>query len=347
MRTLSASLFEKRTRGFPFLLGVLVSVAPSFAAEGPAKSKLEDHLKQLQYDAIPFKMHEGNKPVIKGELGNGKKTVFLMDTGWGMTTLNTKTAAQLKTLGQLGVEIEDSMMGRLTNPAIVLVEDLKLGRARFLNQPARVEKLRMDFLSLAYEGILGCDFFCRNFCLIDCIAGRLYVRASKRSAQQSEVLETSLRRSGYVEVPARPKLPLIIGAKANEKPVNLLVDTGGFVSVLDDSQVARLSLRFVKDQRRDMIPDDLGGRMIGMGKIGAHEFRVTKLKTFEVGSREWRNTSFGVGSLKSWRLEEAAAPEEDLHGILGMDLLVSHEALIDFSSLKVWLRPESKSPAKK
>jgi len=53
--------------------GVAFSWAPGVRgarsrSDGPAKSKLEDYLKQFQYEAIPFKLNEGNKPDYQGEL---------------------------------------------------------------------------------------------------------------------------------------------------------------------------------------------------------------------------------------------------------------------------------------
>jgi len=64
-----------------------------------------------------------------------------------------------------------------------------------------------------------------------------------------------------------------------------------------------------------MIPNDLGGQMVGFGKNRRAPLQGDQAqKHLEVGSREWKDTSFGVGSLKSWRLEEAAEPGEDCMG---------------------------------
>src|SRR5215471_17951775 len=104
----------------------------------PAKGNLESYLQHLGYVGIGFKRNLANQPLIDGELG-GKKLVFLVDTGWGFTSLETATARGCKTLGQLGVTLEDQALGVLTNASLVLMDKFVLGQAEFFNQPARAQ----------------------------------------------------------------------------------------------------------------------------------------------------------------------------------------------------------------
>src|SRR5882762_5216412 len=159
------------------------AVAPQtgLAADSSTPVSLEEFLKRLGYGSVPFKSDAHNRLRVDADLGNGKKRILFVDTGWRVTMLNEKSARGLKTLGELGVDLKDPYLGQVTNSSFVLVEKLMLGRAQFANQPARVGKHRMDYTQLPFDGVLGVDFLLRNFCLIDLSARRLYFRGSEPS----------------------------------------------------------------------------------------------------------------------------------------------------------------------
>lgn len=313
----------------------------ALAADRPASS-LDDYLKKLGYEGIAFKNTEDNKSSVQGEI-NGKKRGFIVDTGWGLTTLNKTTARDCKTPAEMGVALEDSILGTITNSSIVIMEKLVLGRAQFLNQPADVMKLKMDFIGFEYDGILGCDFFLRNFCLIDCGGRRLYVRAARPSEQQSNALAQTLRQSGFGEVPLRQKGFLTLEAIINEQSVVLAVDTGSFASVLDQRLVKPLRLSLVKEGATgSYIKEDLSAEVIGVGGIGAHKLRVATLKQLKIGPRTWQNVHFGVADLGAWGVGKPGTPGEHVQGWFAAEMLASHGALIDFASGTLWFCPEKK-----
>jgi len=268
-----------------------------------------------------------------------------VDTGWGLTCLNQANARGCKTPAEMGTALEDSFLGTITNSSVVIMTKLELGRAQFLNQPATVEKLQMDFVPVGYDGILGCDFFLRNFCLIDCFARRLYVRATRPSEEQSRALEQTLRQSGFgAAIFSQERLVPTIEAHINEQQVLLAVDTGSTVSMLDERLVKALSLSMVKQETTGaLVKDDLTAKAIGYGKVGAHKLRVTTLKQLQIGARTWQNVHIGVANLKDWGIGERGNPAEDLQGMLGAEMLATHGALIDFASNTLWFRPEKKS----
>src|SRR5262249_7887812 len=109
-------------------------------ASQPTAGGLDSYLGQLGFEGVPFKQNERNQPLIEAEIGT-KRQVFLVDTGCGMTILTPACAAGLKTLGELGVTLDDSALGPITNSSIALIDKLVLGRGQFINQPAWVQKL--------------------------------------------------------------------------------------------------------------------------------------------------------------------------------------------------------------
>jgi predicted aspartyl protease len=270
-----------------------------------------------------------------------KKRVFLVDTGWGRTALNEATARGLKSLGELGLKLDDTFWGTLADPSIVLMDKLRIGPAQFLNQPARVRKLRMDFVSVRFDGILGCDFLFRNFCLIDCVGRRLYVRGSKPAEDVTSAIETSFRRSGFTEVPIVMGHGLTIDAKVNDELLKMIVDTGSDFTVLDSEFAKRLGLSPLK--RDDpalgsLIKDDLSAYLVGVGTIGAHKLRVVTLKQLEVGALQWTNVHVGVVDLKKWESADSRTKGRVVQGLLGREILTTRGALIDCHSRKLWFQ---------
>ncbi len=328
--------------------GLAILAAQSVVgADQPGKPTLDNFLKQSRYAAIEFKLSERNKPLVKGDLDGGKKLTFMVDTGSTMTRLNNGSTSGLKTLGELGVELDDSLLGRVSDPSIVLMKHLTLGNAQFLNQPALVEDITLDYRTIPYQGIIGADFFFRNFCIFDFYSRRLYVRGGARTLEESKAVEQTFRSSNLIDVPVRSsshyKGWLLIEAKVNGKPVPFLVDSGSNISLVDKSQTDRLALEFIRENRPStgsLIPESVGGLFVGAGKIGARKIRVVRFQTFEIGSGTWQKVNFAVGDLTDFGLTKERVHGEVVQGILGIDQLTAHGMLIDYSNRKLWMRPE-------
>lgn len=331
-----------------FLPLFVVGAAPAVLASDVHKTgDLGQYLASLGYASVPFKKTDRDQPLIEVELA-GRRHIFLADTGCSMTTLQPVAAAGLKTLGQLGVTLEDSFLGTITNSNVALMSNLQVGPAQLFNQPAQVEKLDMDFVRLAHDGILGLDFFFRNFCLIDCHGRKLYLRAKQPSEQLSSAFQESLHRSGFIDVPLQGMGLIAIESKINGENVRLLVDTGDSISVLDQQLAARLHLRSVKSDEPangSLSRPEVKGNLVGFNQIGTHDTRIALLDSFQIGEKEWKNLSYGVTNLKAWKLLDEADPKKGLQGIFGQELLAANGALIDFANRKLWL-PLGKHPAK-
>ncbi len=265
-------------------------------ADKQFRPALEVYLKRIGYEAIAVKRDEHNKLLARGEL-NGKERTFLVDTGCSVSTLDRGVARKLKTLGEADVVLKDSLLGKVTNQSVALM-DLKLGRATFTNQPAAVRTLDISGHSVG-DGLLGCDFLFRNYCLIDCLDCRLYARGTALSPEARSEFD------------------------------RLLVDTGSPWSALDRSQIKPLGLR----------PYETRVKIAGIGKIGAHWLDVAKLKSLQLGDLVLGNVDFGVAKLEDWKIGESGTPWSDVQGILGAELLVLNAALIDCRQLKLWLQP--------
>lgn len=303
---------------------------------------LESYLKQLGYQGVDFEKTEDPQSFVDASLSNGGRPRLLVDTGWGFSSLTPRAARGLKRLAESGTHLKDPVLGTITNEDVVLIDKLVLrGGARFSNQPFRVRDIKVDFVTLPFDGVLGLDFLLRNFCLIDCWKHRLYVRASALSGANAAVMDQSLRLSGFTEVSLSSGDMLNVSAELNGHPLHLLVDTGAQDNMLDDSQVRELGLRLVHysaPSTGSFIESEATLAIVGTGAIGLHQAKVTRVDTFQLGTRQWKNVSFAVTDLKAWGIAAPGTHRADVKGFLSQAFLITHGALIDVSHRKLWLR---------
>jgi len=305
---------------------LLASAVPS--AEPSRKPSLEDYLQKLGYGVIPLERTKENKLFVRAEL-NGKSHALMVDTGWSVTALDSSLAGKFKTPKELGVSLEDSVLGTLDNEKIVLLQ-LKLGAARFENQPAEPTSLKAQGQGIS--GVLGCDFMIRNHAILDCAAKRLYVRAGKLSPDLQEVLKKTLSNSGYhlARLKRSQDLVPICSVRINETPVDLIVDSGGVWTLIDDSTARKLKLRLSRT----------GYWIEGVKRGMRSEILTTPVKNITVDGAQLplRGILVGVGDLKSWTEENSTHAAE---GILGAELLAQSSALIDFQATNMWFVPDA------
>lgn len=334
-------IFRPRGIGFrPIQAGLIAIAAALFAvpsgidAGEAVVSTLQSYIQRLGYEPIPLRLLGGNHLFVHGLVGDQKRT-FLVDTGWTWTTLDRAVARNFKSLAELGMKLEDSYVGTVTNADVVVVESLTLGRARFLNQPVRSRNLSGGVRA---DGVLGCDFLYRNYCVIDFVNRQLYVRGSTPSKDAQAALAETLGRSGFNEIPLKRSRGLAPTCEAvgNGVSLTLLVDTGSAWSVLDDSQVKPLHLKLLRDSQ-------LRARIGGVGKIGAHPIHYTTLSTLQLNALTLDNVEFGVADLASWGIGDNDKSDSQIDGILGGFTLAQHNAVIDCRGKRLWLvKKESK-----
>jgi hypothetical protein len=216
------------------------------------------------------------------------------------------------------------------------MDKLTLGQAEFLNQPAELTKVDMDFVQMSFQGVLGFDFLTRNFALIDCAGHRVYIRGEKPSAEVSNALAETLSRSGFTNISVRGDAYFIIAGNINGRSVDMLVDTGASLSLIDQSQFKRLGLQTVKqDKIGSYIPVDPDLASVGFRGIGAHKTKIVKLNSIEIAGVSWPTVYFGMADLSAWQ-PGSETNENAIRIVLGPDSLAPEDVLIDFASRKLW-----------
>ena len=88
----------------------------------------------------------------------------MVDTGCSVSAVDRRLLKGARTLGELGIAIQDSLLGRIDRESIYLGKRLALGKAEFFNQPL-----------VELDGLLGVDHLFAFGALIDCRRRQLWV----------------------------------------------------------------------------------------------------------------------------------------------------------------------------
>jgi predicted aspartyl protease len=288
-------------------------------AERPARVSVPKQFARLGYEPIELQRTGENHLFLFGKL-NGRRRSVLVDSGWSFTTISTNTARRLPSPRGVGAN----------EPPAVLIEELKLGRHSFSNQPARVEHMVFNRQAASFEVVLGCDFLRRHFAVIDCLNRRLYVRSGAPTEQEQLQLEGMLHENAFKAVTLDLKNPLAITCptRVNDRPVEMLVDTGAVWSTLDVRQLDRLGLRAWPTL----------AKISGVGRTGTRGVGVAEATMFALGNVPMKDANFALMDLSDWGLAAPGKELSEVQGILGGTELVANGALIDCHRLKLWVK---------
>jgi predicted aspartyl protease len=274
---------------------------------------------------------KGNHFVLSADVQNKKRTLCV-DTGCTVTSLSPAVSKGLKTPEQLGIKLQDSVLEGIPGDEVVLIPELKFGNARFPNQYAVVQKL-----GLADDGLLGIDFLHRQFALFDCADAKLYVRSKPPPEESTAALERTLIKNGFICVPLKETKALVMTCEAeiNGNKVTLLVDTGGVFTLLDDKTATRCGLRW---EQTDITVG-------GITRIGRTRIWSATPDSFKLAGHRinLRGLAIGGAEMKNWDIGNRTNLEE-VHGVLGADLLTVCLSLIDIPGKKLWILPDPAPP---
>jgi predicted aspartyl protease len=306
----------------PLVKLLTVFQSPGYAAEPQPDSSIESYLKRLGYAPIVLERDDKNMLFLRTTF-KGKKQRTTLDTGASVTLIDQRLAPDLKRVEQL----EDSYLGIIRGPDLVILESLKLGDVEFKDQPAFLAKMAPE---LGDRCILGCDFLARNNAIIDCFRRRLYIRAEAPPPQIRAALGESLGRSGCAAVRTElsPGQPLCCAALVNGAETKMVVDTGASYNMLDATWARQQKLALTHTY----------ARVMGQGDIGSHEMQLTQARSLQLGEIILPNIYFGVSDLEAWGLSNRGKWMPEAKGLLGADTLAGNGALIDFATMQIWLR---------
>ncbi len=278
--------------------------------------------------------------IVNGRI-DGKRARFLVDTGFTFNAVETNRATRLP-------RVSGPEQAALTPPGyppgsfqFVRLDHFELEGRPFPAEVAIVTRWWQQGMSLprmpivGMKGVLDCDailgvpFLQNHRAVID--YGQppgLFVRDAARSAVETKEIEESFRLSGFAPVVPiyLPPGKWLVAARVNDRLVSLLVDTGGYRTVLDRSLAQELGVKIRSSV--DWMQGGVEGR-----SSSATDVRIPRL---ELGESVFTNLTISVADLAPWNLSPGQQSLLLPRGILGSDLLTATRAVLDCEAPRIW-----------
>jgi predicted aspartyl protease len=329
---------------------LLISVVLGFAT-GEAKT-ITEFLQERGYEPVKLQRLHANHLLASAHIGPSNVRC-LIDTGASLTAVDKRLAASWPKVERLEGALRDIFGKDVSGREVVLMRNLEIGRCAFPDQPVAALELRPDFREdqprtgtliprkyerLDFEIILGLDFLRRHHGLIDCHAATLYIRPDAAPEALAATIEESFRRSGYsiIALKRNGLSHLGVDGSIGGRPVQMLIDTGAWVTTLDRTEAKTLGLK-VKD---------LSAEAVGASGARADLDMVT-LGTLKIGNYDVPPVRVGVVNLPRGSGDTKTPDGVKWVGLLGPEVLAFNGALIDCHAAKMYLKPMEQPLGKK
>lgn len=281
--------------------------------------------------------------LIMPAMVNGQAANFLLDTGVDLSFLQADRAQRLG-LQRLG---RDTFQSGQTFPLAEARElragGVDLGQAEFaLYQPSQLGGPVPGVAGRAADGLLGLNLLRRNRAVINCRTKQIFFKTDP--ARRLD-LNGATRGLGFTRIPisenARGYLsvPCSIGNRAGV----LILDTGAFLTGLDDETARRLELkrtpsrataRGLDGRTRPIELAQVNDLRIGSVAIAPQKLIVTDVFAAQKTAR----TFTGIRTLEFYTVRDSPRPREIVFGLLGNELLDQRRAIIDLESMALFLK---------
>lgn len=313
---------------------ILAAGALSSVAHGTvALSALDQYAVSHGYAGAQFVQFQNTYrlPII----ANGKAGDLTIDTG-APTSVIYKAS-----LNKFGLTPKDTdivvhgVFGKGSEKVgFVTIQKLAMGNCTLMNvKAAAISDPESGGLYRAYgasDGLFGLREMVRYGAVLDLANRLLLVHPGGPAKGISPGIRSLLASQGYTPIDlAIVEDHLRVGAMVNGTPCHLIVDTGAFLTTLDQ--------QFARKAR-------IGGYNSGQYAHGfgvkARPIQVAQFPEFKVGDFMIRNASVTISDLDPELLgrdEKSRAT-----GLLGAEYLGLHGAIIDLNSSTLYLRPKTK-----
>ncbi len=316
------------------IIFILAAAALSSVAHGAvALSALDQYLVAHGYAGAQFVQFQNTYrlPVI----ANGKAGDLTIDTGAPTSIIYTSNLSKFGLASKnTGIAVHGVFGKGTENVGMTTIPKLAMGNCTLLNVKAAViSDPGSGGLYRTYgmsDGLFGLREMARYGAVLDLANHLLLVHPGGPAKEVSPGIRSLLTSQGYTPI----DLEIVAGhlrvpATVNGTPCHLIVDTGAFLTTLDQ--------QFARTAR-------IGGYNSGVYAHGfgtkARPIQVSQFPEFKVGDFMIRNASVTISDLDPELLGKDEKSRAS--GLLGAEYLGLHGAIIDLNSITLYLRPKAK-----
>ncbi len=319
---------SKRTLAF-----VLLAIAP-MAILGAVKSPPATRVPG--YRAVPVRYGPMNKMIMSVRI-NGQPATLLVDTGSNQLILDAEAADLFgvrPSQRAQAVARQTFQAFRYIRYAQINGELLPVGfvqnvSAGGMNFGSSLVTLRGSSHSGSgtgvghVDGMLGLDVLLRHKALINCRTKFVFFKLDQRRRIN---LGSAAASEKFTRIPIQREEngALTVPCSVRGQPTRLLVDTGAFVTILDESLVKSVGLATE--------PTRISAQF---ARGTAKRISAAKIDDLNIGAFKVPPDKFGVASLPQFALQQGSSK---IAGVLGMDTLYSCHAIIDLDSMSLFLK---------
>jgi hypothetical protein len=248
---------------------------------------------------------------------NGRSAALVIDTGSPVTALDRKN------VGGYAVKEDETLLG-LNSPMGHSREHVGCGfpNIELANVVLSKEKVAVVDLSAMNSGthiyalgVLGLDSMRKLGAIIDCGHSTLYVHQQGGTFQSQSKLDDFLTSRGFTPVPMELNFDYLpeVNCRINSVASKLIVETAAFTTILEKKVGQRAGLRLADT---GYTGEAVGNMRAPMSSGIAREFSVGRFQTHN----------------------QKLSAENANFGVLGIDYLRAHDAVIDCGGMNLFLR---------
>lgn len=163
----------------------------------------------------------------------------------------------------------------------------------------------------------------------------IFIMPGRKKHPETKDVTTFLSQKGYDVIPIRQNAAglLLITVKVNGTEGLFILDTGASISVLDSSQASRLQLT-LQNEKSSFTGAGAGGQGL--------EVIPSEGNTIEIGNYIVTGFTLSVMSFDHVSQALTQAGCEEFSGVIGVDILKPGKAIIDYSTMTLYLSSEKK-----
>jgi predicted aspartyl protease len=300
---------------------VLLAIAP-LSIFGAAKNRSAMQLPG--YKAVRVHYGPMNKMIMSVRI-NGQPSNLLVDTGSNQMILDAE-AAELFGIrpSQRGLRYIRFTEIQGQSLPVGFVQNISAGSMNFGSSLVALRRSsHADATNVAFDGVLGLDILFRHKALINCRTKLVFFKVDQARRINLGSVAASEK---FTRVPIQREETgaLTVPCSIRGQPTRLLVDTGAFVTILHEG--------FVKSLGLAAEPTRITAQF---GRGASKQISAAKINDLNIGGFKAPPKKFGVASLPQFALQQGSSK---IAGILGMDALYIHHAIIDLDGMNLFLK---------